>query len=124
MKTPENAFSLALLQQRIHSLKLDGFIVYTTVDFPLKGEASYGALVLPASDHASILQFVNDLHGDQPSMGPLEYLSDDIIREDRRYVEADSAYAALTNSEELCGKLLDGAAPDDYINLDNSAWYV
>ncbi|HXR49598.1 MAG TPA: hypothetical protein VN778_01050 [Verrucomicrobiae bacterium] len=123
MKTLENAFSLDLLKQRIHSLKLDGFVVYTTVDFPLKGEATYGALVMSVDDHASILQFVNELHDDQ-SLGPHEYLSDDIIREDRRYVETDSAYAALTNSEELCSKLLDNALPDEYISLDNTSWYL
>jgi hypothetical protein len=115
MSSHENAFDIPLLQDRIKSLGLDGFIVYTTVEYGEEpGDKTYGALVIPADDHQQLLHEINS---GRRAFGKerFDYLPDEFVTSDNRFALSDSAYTALSVSEERALFVMDGFEdPDEF----------
>jgi hypothetical protein len=121
MKSYENAFDLPLLQDRIQSLKLDGFVVYATMDCDEEtGDKTYKSLVIPISDHQHILHKINSSR----SFGSerLDTLPDELVTSDPRFVVSDREYHAITVSEERALFALDGFIDPDEISGGACGW--
>jgi hypothetical protein len=115
MSSYENAFDIPLLQDRIKSLGLDGFIVYTTVEYgEATGDKTYGALVVPADDHQQLLHELN-IGRRFSGTEKYDYLPDEFVTSDPRFALSNSAYTDLTVSEERAVYALDGFEdPDEF----------